>query len=359
MKSKQWIWLLLALILAQCQVPPQSTPSVTKEPLQPTPSVTQAPSAIHFLLESSGTVRIKRFGWSDYIPVSYGTALRTDDLLQVQGKASVLCSDLSLSETSGIGSTPCKTTNPIAFSDGMEYSTFRAKKIVPYILYPRKTLILTAHPLLRWNDTLSKHYKVSILSNDQEVWSGVSSVTQMQYPTTAPDLKPEVSYHLRVTDLDENKSSEEDPATGLNFRLVDPILVKKIDAETSQMFSSQAFSEVDRKFALAIYYLAFTDPNQNDKLRLFGEAWPLLEEVSKIQPSPAILLKIGDTLAGMALSREAQSAYQFALQYAQSLGDLESQAEAHADLWRVNGNQDDFEQAVNFYKQLGDSNQVN
>jgi hypothetical protein len=67
---------------------------------------------------------------------------------------------------------------------------------------------------------------------------------------------------------------------------------------------------------------------------------------------------MGSTLAAMKLPEEAKAAYQMALERAESLGDLESQATAHAGLWRVTHNEDEFEQAIALYEQLGDQGAV-
>jgi 2C-methyl-D-erythritol 2,4-cyclodiphosphate synthase len=63
---------------------------------------------------------------------------------------------------------------------------------------------------------------------------------------------------------------------------------------------------------------------------------------------------MGDVLAAMKLSDEAEVAYQDALGSAGALGDLESQAAAHAGLWRVTRDEEHLKQALELYKRLGD-----
>jgi hypothetical protein len=59
-------------------------------------------------------------------------------------------------------------------------------------------------------------------------------------------------------------------------------------------------------------------------------------------------------LLAMRLPDEAETAYQMALKQAKVLNDLESQAAAHAGLWRVTGDETHWEKAIELYEQLGD-----
>jgi hypothetical protein len=62
---------------------------------------------LNLLVAVEGQVRLKRDGWSDYIPVGFGTLIQYDDLLQVDGIATVLCGDLTVETVSGWDSCPC------------------------------------------------------------------------------------------------------------------------------------------------------------------------------------------------------------------------------------------------------------
>src|SRR5919199_865805 len=48
------------------------------------------------LVSTTGTVRLLRKGWKDFVPVSAGARLAPTDLLDVQGSATVLCTGPSL-----------------------------------------------------------------------------------------------------------------------------------------------------------------------------------------------------------------------------------------------------------------------
>lgn len=354
--------ILLLLLLAQCEnetVAPTALPATAEQSAR---STVNPNAGVHFLLDSTGDVAIKRYGWAEYIPASYGAVLRPDDLLKVNGEADVLCADLSAAKVSGLGSAPCELSSANVISEGITGVIVRgrnpAPNDIPYILYPRRTLILSALPLLRWHDTNASKYQVTIHAGGNVVWSGVSNTSYIQYPSNGPVLKPNVSYDLQVVDMDHKKDSLSDPEIGLNFQVADDALIQKIDQASSKIQTAQGFSEVDKQFATAAFYLSVVDPIQYRELHLYGEAWKILEEVRKIQPSPAILLRLGNVLTGMGLYTEAKDAYQSTLQSARALGDLESQAEAHAQLWRLNSSRDEYNQAVQLYQKIGDLDRV-
>ena len=87
---------------------------------------------------------------------------------------------------------------------------------------------------------------------------------------------------------------------------------------------------------------------------LWGEAWLLLETVAETHDAPAAHLWTGDVLSAIKLPDEAEAAYQAALERAEALGDLESQAAAQAGLWYVTGDEVHWEKAVELYERLGD-----
>jgi hypothetical protein len=110
-----------------------------------------------------------------------------------------------------------------------------------------------------------------------------------------------------------------------------------------------------RNYALALSYATWQPPGGGRGP--WGEAWLLLESVAQTHDAPAVHLWMGDVLAAMS-STDAESAYQTALQRAEALGDLESQAAACAGLWRAWGHEEYLEQALELYEKLGDEDAV-
>jgi hypothetical protein len=85
-----------------------------------------------------------------------------------------------------------------------------------------------------------------------------------------------------------------------------------------------------------------------------GEVWWLLEAVAQTQDAAAVYLHLGDALAAMKSPGEGETACWQALQHAELLSDLETEAAAHAALWRLGGDTVHFDQAVSLYEDLGD-----
>jgi hypothetical protein len=71
---------------------------------EPTPEPVERPN---LLVAVTGDVRLKREGWTEYVPVGFGTLLQYDDLLKVEGSAKVLCGDLTTVSIDGRDSCPC------------------------------------------------------------------------------------------------------------------------------------------------------------------------------------------------------------------------------------------------------------
>lgn len=220
--------------------------------------------------------------------------------------------------------------------------------LIPYILHPRKTRVLTSTPLLHWHDTGAASYTVIVRGGGQE-WKqeGVTG-SEMQYPADAPPLKPWVDYLLVVMDEDSGRSSSEDPCKGLGFGVLSDEERAAVEARAAEI-EALGLDEPARQFVLAICYAG-------QELR--GEALVLLDELSGTLDTPAIHLWRGDLLREMDLSDEAAMAYQVALERAEALGDKESQAGAHVGLARTLTDKHEvkqcYEQAIDLYEALGD-----
>ena len=62
----------------------------------------------NLLVSVEGETRLKRKGWSEYTSVGFGTILRYDDLLKVNGTVTILCGNLTLKTLdSGTNNCPC------------------------------------------------------------------------------------------------------------------------------------------------------------------------------------------------------------------------------------------------------------
>ena len=299
-----------------------------------------------------GTAQLKRAGWKVYSPVGFGALLQYDDLLDVDGRVQILCGDLTVRTlASGRDSCPCPPWEGAFTTGGAKYRN--VPQNVPYIQYPRNTLILDAQPLLRWRDTDASGYTVAVIQAGRTLWeqTGVTDAT-LRYPADAPLLQPGVDYLLRVQAEDSDVSSDEDPARGIGFRLIAPAQQAALEAHCAPVTALLDLDDAARDYALALCYATW-EPEGSER-GPWGAAWLLLETVAQTHDAPAVHLWTGDLLSRVTLPAEAEAAYRVALARAEALGDLASQAAAHAGLWRVTGDAGAKDTAIALYKQLGD-----
>jgi hypothetical protein len=315
----------------------------------PTPVSEAGPN---LLVESEGKVSLKRKGWRDYVPVSFGVEVRRGDLVRPDEgqEIRILCADLSLHRVTRESGCPCKVEVPVLQYGARRVLAPRApNRLIPYVLHPRNTAVLDAHPVLRWYDTGASSYTVAIVRGGEVVWkaAGVKG-GEMRYPEDAPALQPGVDYLLRVQDGDSQRHSGEEPAMGLGFRVLSDEARSRVEAQREEILALP-LSDAARRFALAVYY--------NGK-GLRGEALALLDEVSLDVRAAAVQLMRGDLLLAVSLPEEAARAFQEALQSAEALGDLESQAAAYVGLWRAGRGEGYFDDGVEAYEKLGAEDMV-
>lgn len=338
--------LLLAALLG-CGSPLSTTPTSSPDKLKP----------ISILVGLDSTAYIKRDGWIDYQPIGFGTLVYPTDLLKTDGKISFLCSDLqTVLSFTGSGRNPCPlpTNDQILKYDQMFFSSGSrgAPALgVPYIYYPRSTTILEAHPVFSWHKTNASSYAVELWEGATLVWAQ-SEVegNAMKYPTNAPSLEAGKDYLLVVKDNDTGKISGSDPNKGLGFQVVSEAQLDEIVKQKESISHISDLDPVAQKLVLAMYY---DQLNVNGR-GLWGEAGKLFKEVTNARlDAPAVHLQAGDVLAKMKLWDEAQAEYEVALSQAETLNDMESQANAFNALWHISSDQTQFDQAISIYETLG------
>jgi hypothetical protein len=281
----------------------------------------------------------------------FGALIQYDDLLKVDGTATILCGDLTLRTIEGRDSCPCPPGPDILSHEGAHYRDI--PKNVPYIQHPRNTLVLDARPLLRWHDTGASDYTVSIVQGGRAIWQQDDVVgREMEYPVDAPPLQPGVDYLLVVEDNDTGVGSGADPTPGTGFQVVAAVDRAAIETHRDEILVLSSLDGPARDFALAVYYATWR-PSEGGR-SLWGETWLLLESVVQTYDTPAVHLWTGDALSAMKLFDEAETTYQMALGCAEDLDDLESRAAAHVELWRIAQDQNHHDRALELYQTLGD-----
>lgn len=320
----------------------------------PTPTPTSIPDlGPNLLIETQGPVSLKREGWIEYVPASFGVEVRRGDLVRPDKgqEVKILCADLSLKTVNQESGCPCEVEEPVLVYGPARMLTPRGQNLqqIPYILYPRQTAVPDGHPVLRWHDTGVSGYTVMIVQGGKTLWqqTGVQG-SEVRYPDDAPALQPGVDYLLTVTDEGSGHHSGEDQAKGLGFQVLSLKEQATVEAQRDQILALP-IDEPARRFVLAVYYTG---------LRLRGDALAILDEVSSSLDSPAVHLWQGDLLAAMQLPGEAETAYTTALTKAQAMEDRETQAAAQVGLCRVTGQGDWLEKAARTYEALGDQDQA-
>jgi hypothetical protein len=329
---------VIAFLLASCGM-------IEGDPPAPVPRP-------NVLLSVEGSVQLKRDGWAEYTSVGFGTLLKHDDLLDVEGNAQILCGDLTLKELEDeTDSCPCPAWEGRFELDGATYRGIPQN--IPYIQHPRNTLVLEAEPLLRWHDTGATKYTVAIVQGGEVIWQRKDVKThEIAYSADAPTLEPGVDYLLIVRDNDTGVESTEDPAKGIGFRVASPTQREALAAHCAAAAALRDLDAAARDYARALCYATW-EPESGGR-RPWGAAWLLLESVVETYDAPAVHLWTGDVLSAMKLPDEAEAAYQMALEQAKSLGDVESQAAAHAGLWWLTSDEMHLDKAIELYNQLGD-----
>jgi hypothetical protein len=304
-------------------------------------------------------VRLKRDGWKDFVPVSAGARLQPTDLLEAEGSATVLCAGPQVKTLTALGRTPCPVEQGSFVYDGARFSSGQRAAIpqdIPYILHPRSTLVLDGRPQLIWHDSGAAPYSVTIVDGAGElVWEQAAVAgTALQYPEDAPALQTGTDYLLIVRDAGA-KTSEDDPAKGLGFRVLSAAARPAVEQRRDAILALEELDDNSRQLALAVYYATWIGEGGRG---LWGEAWQILEQVAQTRDTPAVRLWMGDVLRAISLPDEAEAAYREALRQAQAVGDRASQAAAEAGLWRVTGEQARLDAALRLYEELGEQHEA-
>lgn len=315
-------------------------------------------SIILLFPDEAAQVELKRDGWKQYVKVSFGTIISNTDLIKSDGAGIVLCPDLSIYPIPTRGRAPCDVNKGWLKYNNYEFGSQRGTIAheVPYIIYPRSSSILTFQPSLYWHDTGASSYSVSIVKDGKSIWENKSvSGNYFQYPLSGPDLIAADDYLLIVTDNDTGRASNEEPAKGLGFEVLDQDVLSLIEQRQSEIMNLEDLSEPARKLTLAIYYANLDiSPNR----RLLGESWVLLNDIKEFLEEPIVYYQLGNVYSSLSLNENAINAYESAYLLAKQREEREIQALSSSHLWRLTGNQDYLDESIYIYEQIGDQDKV-
>ena len=288
-------------------------------------------STFNLVVVADGDVQLKREGWQDYHPTTFGAALhRGDQLWPAKGaKVIVLCGDFTTwTVPAGISSGLANGCPP----PGELFLTHGPSRIgrtrgendprIPYIISPRKTSLLNDKPTLRWNPVPgANRYRVGVRGGGVN-WQVSVSETAVVYPGKAP-LKPGVTYLLSVEADDGGRSLEEGVA---DFSLLDENDARRVRAAAERLTQLTVPDEA-KTFALASLYVSHN---------LIAEAVETLEAlVAGGSQRGAVYRTLGDLYWRSGLTRLAEERYLQSVRLAQAAQDLEGEAAAQEGLGKV------------------------
>jgi hypothetical protein len=338
---------ITALVLPACGASPTATTAGGGE------------TPVHLLVVVQGGLSVKRLGWSDYAPASFGMIVRNGDLLRLDSgaQATLACSDLTVTKAaSGVGSVPCKVSKPLLVYGGSLIIPTRAEPPVgiPAILSPRKTKLLTAHPILRWSEVAgATAYDVTVRGGSLTWTSRVTGTTETAYPADAPALAPGASYKLSVTA--GSRSSDEEREPGLGFTMLKTDEAQTV-REAEARIRALGLGDAATRLLIANLYAG---------QGLHSEAIDVLRDLAATAPEPAVVRTLGDLYLKVSLNRQAEETYVRALALSQKAGDTEGIAAAYNALgliYETLGNKTEAVQqsqkAIEWYQKLGDSKTI-
>lgn len=358
--------LIVSLVLTACgpvPTPPPTGAPIAAKTVTPLVMPTTSPdNDLNLLVVSSGEVRLKRDGWPDYHRTAFGAIPHRGDLLRLddEARAVVLCADLTAwsvptGTASGVVNGCPPSEQPDLIRAGSKIGSTKAPvdPLVPYIISPRSTRLMSTQPKLRWNATTgATTYTVGI---DPIGWVAETTATELIYPASAPPLQPGVDYLLWVR-ADNGRSSQEENLPGLGFRLLESSEMEKVKASTARL---QGLALDPQGTAYALAYLSAG-------CGLVSEAVDLLEGLVLTGCQEAAVYRtLGDLYRSIGLTRLAEERYLKASELAAHAGDVEGCAAALASLGEVYAGWSNtaeavryWQQALECYRDIGDAAQV-
>jgi tetratricopeptide (TPR) repeat protein len=319
-----------------------------------------------------GKVELKRMGWKKFRTVAKGTELYLGDLilLAADAKVRVICPDLTERPVpAGVQSGLRSICPNISRQAGRNPSPadgtlggINAK--IPYIISPRRTLLLSKTPTFKWNAVAEvKQYKVQVIAPTGIIWETQVSKPEVIYPGN-PQLQPGVSYSL-VIKADNGTSSESDGSSGLGFHILHDEEIKALQAEIAAL-PQKELTTPTIALTLANLYRNYTLSSKVAKdygipsveistHNLSAESIDLLKvQIEEGNCSPAIYRMLGDVYWQTGLAQLASRQYLKAIELAKTPEDLEDQTEAQFSLGEIYAAIKDLPEAIRWYGQAND-----
>ncbi|MDZ8185776.1 MAG: tetratricopeptide repeat protein [Nostoc sp. ChiSLP02] len=331
---------------------------------------------------STGKVFLKRPDWSNFRPVSIGTELNQGDQIKPDKgvRVRVVCPNLSkpfvpIGVPSGL-KTICPVWQAIISKAPPPAGTLGGTNpLIPYLITPRHTLLLSSTPTFRWNAIpKATQYTVTLQSPTGVVWQKQVKNNSVVYPGL-PRLQSGTNYSL-VIKANTGKTSQDEGTSNLDFRVLRKSEAAAIQSEVTKI-TKLGLNEQVTALMLANVYSRYTLPQ--DAIPAYGltadtfksynlsaEAIATLETLVKTGKRSTIIYRsLGDIYWQTGLAQKAIDNYLAAIKLAKSDEDLEEKILAQFALGDVYAAIDDNKQVISWYSQakdgytlLGDSRRV-
>jgi hypothetical protein len=348
--------ILLAILALGCT--PAAAPVVM--PSTPASELPPAPILPNLIVLEDGEIQVRRHGSNRPVRVGLGAEVNIGDILRViEGKAWVICGNETGLEQSfytvqpgndyGVPCSSGRSPRPLPGVTALRGDAIPDGSI-PYILNPRSGKIRDPRPILRWQSLPDEvEYTVEIQGTDGlERPPVLAKGGEIPYPDVWPALQAGgADYRVLVHAAGNLKDEIE--AGSLGFSLLSESDEQQLTQRSEQILQ-RSLSEPVQSLLLAHLYLNYG---------LRNEAVDLLLSIPGGERIAAVQGLLGETYLYMRLLKEAERAYQLALEGTEQEDLLEDQAAAFLGLGyascgmaETGAAQAHFEAAKNLYQQL-------
>lgn len=328
-------------------------------------------AAQHRIIEATGSVELRRSGWSDFHPTNTGAVLYYGDLVwpTANTRLVILCDNSTTwrvpagvpsGVSNGCSSRPYLTSRGLRGDRaGLSMLSPVSNPIetqVPYIISPRRTWLMSDRPALIWNPVPGvETYRVRLQGPDL-TWETTVNEAQVIYDGETP-LDSGVTYLLTVETPDGRSAWSEQASeqlnqlhqdrgflyrddasqiTGLGFSVLPALDVEAVQQAIAEI-QSENLPEEAEALAIADLYIQY---------ELFADAISGLEALVESGSQTAVVYStLGKLYGYVGVNALAIERYQTAVDVAKTAGDLENQILAQAELAQIHALMDNAAEA--------------
>jgi hypothetical protein len=227
--------------------------------------------------------------------------------------------------------------------------------LIPYIISPRRTLLLNDRPTLRWNKVPGVNtYTVSLIKGDWAIWETTVNGNEVIYPGR-PQLDSGIEYVL-VVKAENGRTSEEEKLRDRSFRML-PTAEKQFVQGAIELINDRPIADTTKALQRAYFYIGSG---------LKAEAIETLEALVATGFQEVVAYrKLGDLYWEEGVTLLAESNYLKAHELASAAKDIGEQAQLEETLGGIYGAIGEKQeavrwlaQAINSHKALGNTPRV-